>query len=527
MAVIVMNIPSALGEEERSVVDTAIKRIGLRPQDVTSGCIYKSSLDARKRENIHFVNSVMLCLRSSDKEKWVASKHRDVRYFDEPVIVPKISCEKREGRTVIAGFGPAGIFCALLLSEYGYKPIVLERGADVDSRVKAVNAFWNGAELDTETNVQFGEGGAGTFSDGKLTTRIGDPLCRYVLTRLCEFGAPPEILRTAKPHIGTDKLRAVVRAMRQKIIENGGEVRFLTPLRSICVSDGRVTKAITSHGEINPSALVLAIGHSARDTFRMLLDSGVTIQPKPFSVGARIEHSQRRVNKSLYGIYADSPLLPQGEYQLSHRHPDGRAVYTFCMCPGGYVVASSSERSSIVTNGMSEYSRDSENANSALVVSVSPSDYGNNPMDGVEFASGLEKKAYMMSGSYMAPASTVGAFLGESSSVSVLPSYKPGVADVDLNKLFPKFVSDMMKEGIRRFSRELGCFGDMGAYLTAPETRTSSPVRILRGERFNAVGIDNLYPCGEGAGYAGGIVSAAVDGLRTALEIMKSYSPLD
>ncbi len=523
--VIVTNIISRPEEGSESIIAKAIKKAGLKPCDVLDAGLYKSSLDARKRDNIHFVSSVMLRLRSREHEKKLVNKNNSFRYFEEPELSPKISSEKREGRTVVAGFGPAGMFCALLLSEYGYKPVVLERGADVDSRVEAVGHFWSDGELDTRTNVQFGEGGAGTFSDGKLTTRISDPLCRYILRRLNDFGAPAEILHLAKPHIGTDRLRDIVKSIRKKIIENGGDVRFLSKLEGIRIHNGRVVSVKTSDDEIKTSSLVLAIGHSARDTFEMLLENGVVLQPKPFSVGARIEHTQKSVDESLYGRYAGNEFLPKGEYQLSHRRSNGRAVYTFCMCPGGYVVASSSEENTIVTNGMSEYLRDSQNANAALVVSVSPEDFGYGALDGVNFAREIERRAYRLTGSYKAPASTVGAFMGNAASGTVLPSYRPGVVDCDLNMLFPQFVSDMMKEGIRRFSREMSCFADNGAYLTAPETRTSSPVRILRVDERNAVGIDNLYPCGEGAGYAGGIMSAAVDGVKTALKIMYRYSP--
>lgn len=525
MPVIVMNIPSKIGEDKESIVKKACKKHGIRQDEILSAEIYKSSLDARKRENIHFVNSLILNLKNVKRERSLSERDKSIKFFEEPTLLPKLSPEKRDGMVVVAGFGPAGMFCALLLSEYGYKPIVLERGARVEDRVKAVEGFWAGGELDPATNVQFGEGGAGTFSDGKLTTRIGDPLVRYVLTRFVDFGAPAEILSTAKPHIGTDKLREVVKAIRERIISNGGEVRFLTPLEDINIKNGRVATVKANGEEIPTSAAVMAIGHSARDTFKLLLDLGTVIEPKPFSVGARIEHTQKRVDESLYGRYAGMDGLPKGEYQLSHRRPDGRACYTFCMCPGGMVVAAASEKESVVTNGMSEYARDGVNANAALVVSVTPDDFGKNPLDGVDFARSIEKKAFSLSGSYSAPASTVGAFLGVNSQRSVIPSYKPGVVDVDINKLLPDFVCDMMKEGLRKFSREMSCFGDSGALLTAPETRTSSPVRILRTENYNALGIDNLYPCGEGAGYAGGIVSAAVDGLRTALKIMESFAP--
>ncbi len=527
MSLILQNIKTPVGSSKDEIISSAIKLFGIKSGDIRSAGIYKSSVDARKREDIHFVSSVMVSLSSEALEKSVAKRNKNAKFHQEAKISPKVSTNKKRGRVVIAGFGPAGMFCALLLSEFGYNPIVLERGDEVDSRIKKVESFFSGNELDTETNVQFGEGGAGTFSDGKLMTRISDSLCRYILERLVEMGAPEEILFEAKPHIGTDKLRSVVKAVRQRIIANGGEVRFLTKLDSICLTNNEVSSVSSNGNDIETSALVLAVGHSARDTFEMLLGHGVIMEPKPFSVGARIEHKQADVDKSLYGDLAQTLSLPKGEYQLSHRRPDGRAAYTFCMCPGGSVVAAASEPETVVTNGMSEYLRDKENANAALVVSVSKNDFGSGVLDGVDFARSLEKRAYSLSGSYKAPSTNVGAFLeGKSHSKSVVPTYRPGVTECDFDKLFPEFVTDMMREGLRKFSRQMACFGDMGAVLTAPETRTSSPVRITRNESLTALGISNLYPCGEGAGYAGGIVSAAVDGVKVALKIIESIAPM-
>ncbi|MBQ8623140.1 MAG: NAD(P)/FAD-dependent oxidoreductase [Oscillospiraceae bacterium] len=526
MSLILQNIKTKVGASKDEIISSAIMLFGIKKSDVKSAGIYKISVDARKRDDIHFVSSVSVTLSNEGLEKSVAKRNKNARFHEETKINPTVSTNKKSGRVVVAGFGPAGMFCALLLSEYGYNPIVLERGDEVDARVKKVESFFAGGELDTETNVQFGEGGAGTFSDGKLMTRISDPLCRYILNRLVELGAPEEIMFEAKPHIGTDKLRSVVKAIRQRIIQNGGEIRFLTKLEEINLVNNEIKSVTASNNDIETSALVLAVGHSARDTFEMLLNKGVIMEPKAFSVGARIEHKQASIDKSLYGDLADSLSLPKGEYQLSHRRPDGRAVYTFCMCPGGTVVAAASERNTVVTNGMSEYLRDGENANAALVVSVSKEDFGSGVLDGVDFARSLERRAYSLSGGYKAPATTVGTFLeGKTQGASVIPSYRPGVTETDLNKLFPDFVSDMMREGLRKFSRQMACYGDMGAVLTAPETRTSSPVRITRGENLTALGISNLYPCGEGAGYAGGIVSAAVDGIKVAIKIIESIAP--
>lgn len=525
MPVIFSEIKCPVGTSQSNIIGEAKKRLNLGNSDILGAGVYKISLDARKRENIHSVCSVMLRLRSEALERKLSERRKDVRFFEEKEPQPIISRNKRDGRVVIAGFGPAGMFCALMLAEAGYKPIVFERGADVDTRTSAVEGFFSKGLLDTETNVQFGEGGAGTFSDGKLTTRIGDPLCRYVLKRFAEAGAPEEIMYLAKPHIGTDKLRQVVKNIRNKIVSAGGEVRFCTKLNSVCTSDGRVVGAVTDSGTVETSALVLAIGHSARDTFEMLIKNGVSLEPKAFSVGARIEHLQRDVDISLYGGESGELGLPKGEYQLSHRS-GGRAVYTFCMCPGGDVVAAASECESVVTNGMSRFLRDGKNANSALVVSVDRGDFPPGALGGVEFARKIERSAFRLTKSGCAPAMTVGEFLNENTSEpSVMPTYRPGVVRCDFTGIFPSFVTDMMREGIRKFSRELPCFGDPGALFTAPETRTSSPVRITRSESGRALGFDNLYPCGEGAGYAGGIMSAAVDGIKTAMKIMETFGP--
>lgn len=526
MPIIVSGIKCPVRCPQDEILAKAVSVLSLRQNEIYGAGVYKISLDARKREDIHSVCSVMLRLNSVERERWLSERRKDVRYFEETEPKPIISQSKRDGRVVVAGFGPAGMFCALMLAEYGYRPLVLERGADVDTRTAKVEKFWSGGELDYKANVQFGEGGAGTFSDGKLTTRIGDPLCRYVLKRLVEMGAPQEIMYLAKPHIGTDKLRDIVKRIRETIIEKGGEVRFLSQLDEIKLGAAGIEKVVAGGCEIKPSALVLAIGHSARDTFKMLLRNGVYIEPKSFSVGARIEHRQTDVDVSLYGADSRELDLPKGEYQLSYRRPDGRAVYTFCMCPGGEVVAAASEDGGVVTNGMSRYARDGENANAALVVSVSKDDFPIGALGGVEFAAEIERRAYKKTGGYFAPSMSVGSFLdGGRDPASVVPTYRPNVVMTDLGDILPCFVTEMMREGISRFSREMKCFGDRGALLTAPETRTSSPVRILRGESGRALGIDNLYPCGEGAGYAGGIMSASVDGIKTAMRIIESFAP--
>ena len=525
MAVIVSQIKTNIDSSQNEIIAAALKKIGLKSNDVNRTGVHKTSLDARDNSNIKLVSSVWIELDNKTAEQRLCNKYPFCSEVRQEKIMPDKLVKINKQRVVIAGFGPAGMFAALTLAEYGFEPVVIERGASVDERVALVNNFWSNAQLDPCTNVQFGEGGAGTFSDGKLTTRIKDPLCRYVLEKLEEFGAPEEILVKAKPHIGTDKLRNVVKNIREKIIELGGEVRFKATLTDFQLENGKI-KSVTVNGtDVIPcDSLILAIGHSARDTFEMLYNKKIFLEPKPFSVGARIEHKQEDVNRSLYGKHWNNPNLPQGEYQLSYRQGE-RAVYTFCMCPGGTVVPSSSEEKTVVTNGMSEFARDGENANAALVVSVSTDDFGSNPLDGVDFARNIERKAYQLAGNnYTAPAATVGSFLdgeGSLNGADVAPTYAIGVTECNFNELFPKQITDMMRVGVSQFARKMKCFGNRNAVLTAPETRTSSPVRITRNDEMTSLSISNLYPCGEGAGYAGGIMSAAVDGVKCALKIIE------
>lgn len=528
MPVIISQIKANLNDEKQKIISMALKKIAVTSKDIFEADIYKTSLDARKQNDIHFVHSVILSLNSIELEKSICSKYAYCSCVESNRLSPVISKNKRDGEIVIAGFGPAGMFAGLILAEYGYNPIIFEKGEAIDERAKSVEKFWSGGDLNTNSNVQFGEGGAGTFSDGKLTTRIKDSLCRTVLEKFVEFGAPPEILSKAKPHIGTDNLRDIVKAIRERIIKLGGKVFFNSEINNFKFKNNELIEVSSDNENLKCQALVLAIGHSSRDTFKTLLDKGIFIENKPFSVGARIEHLQSDVNFSLYGKHCDNPILPQGEYQLSYRGQDGRAVYTFCMCPGGLVVPSSSEIDGVVTNGMSEYSRNQKNANSALVVSVSEKDFGKEPLAGIEFARKLEQKAFLLAGeNYKAPATTVGNFIDDNrfSSKNIIPSYHRGIAECDFSKLFPDEISNMMKIGLRKFSGQMKCFGYNNAILTAPETRTSSPVRITRNENLESISTKNLYPCGEGAGYAGGIMSAAVDGIKVALKIMENYAP--
>lgn len=529
MAIIVSSVATTLEQNRDDALDKAAARLGIPHERIRRAEIVKTSLDARKKNRIQFVHTVRFCL-DADEEKLVAAKND-----------PQIRMEKAESlslekgtaplfaRPVIVGFGPAGMFAGLLLAEQGYRPVILERGSDMDERTKLVDRFWKTGALSAQTNVQFGEGGAGTFSDGKLTTRIGDARCGWVTDALIRFGAPEQIRCQAKPHIGTDLLRQVVKNIRLEIIRLGGEVIFNTMFTGIQADvSGRIKTVSSTSGQFEAGVLVLAAGHSARDTFEMLASREFAMQPKAFSVGVRIEHLQAEIDKALYGSYAGHPALPAGEYQLSHR-VDGRGTYTFCMCPGGYVVPAASEEGGVVTNGMSDYARDGVNANSAVVVSVDPKDFGEGTLDGVRFQRELERAAFAMGGrNYTAPAQDMHSFLAGKSGLEqrrVAPSYQIGVTAGEFHALFPAEIYRMLCTGLQAFHRKLPGFAADDALLTGVETRTSSPVRILRGENLQSPSMAGVFPCGEGAGYAGGIMSAAVDGIRVAQEIIREYAP--
>lgn len=508
-----------LSADEEYAKNKALRLAGLSEKNTASIKVFKESLDARKGREIRFVYSFVIALDSEADERAAACKCGGIYFSDEaPVIKPTLSKNKK---IIIAGFGPAGIFAALTLCKSGYKPIVLERGPCMEERISAVEGFFGGGAFNSCANVQFGEGGAGTFSDGKLTTRIKDPLARLVTKEFVRFGADSNILFSAKPHIGTDDIRKIVVRMRKEIERLGGQVLFDSPLDGITIENGRVKSVRSKNREFETDKLILAIGHSARDTFELLLNKGVIIEPKAFSVGARIEHLQSDVDISLYGKLAGDKRLPKGEYQLSKRFPDKSAAYTFCMCPGGYVVAASSEDGGVLTNGMSYHARDGKNANAAVAVSVSPDDFGTNPLDGVEYQRRIERRAFSLTGGYRAPCMSVKGFMAGDRNIKskVEPTYPIGVENVDLNELFDKRITDRLRLGLADFSKKMKCFG--GGVLTAPETRTSSPVRLTRNDDMTALGIENLYPTGEGAGYAGGIMSAAVDGIKAAIKIME------
>ncbi len=493
--------------------------------------IYRRSVDARTRGSIKFVYSVLVELQEPIKCRLEALQKEGFRNCPIEIIDVVKGSQPIGARPLVVGSGPAGMFCALMLAEQGYRPLLIERGAPVEKRVEDVDSFFSGAALDTESNVMFGAGGAGTFSDGKLVTRINDPLCGYVLKKLYENGAPEEILISAKPHIGTDKLRVVVSKILASVEALGGEVVYNCRLDGIVERDDGTLSALTSCGVINCGVVVLATGHSARDTFSYLLTTGYNIVAKPFSVGVRIEHLRQDIEAGLYGKFAGDARLGAAEYALSDTSGD-RGVYTFCMCPGGQVVACSSEDGGLVVNGMSHYARDGVNSNSAIAVSINNTDHDGTPMGAIEFQRMLERRAFALGGgNYSAPIETVGDYLvGKTANFRspsrIMPTYSRNMTRVcDISSIFPSSVNNALRRGIGIFGKKLPGFDTPDAVLTAVESRTSSPVRIMRDENGIAPSHPLVYPCGEGAGYAGGITSAAVDGTKIALSIIKRFAP--
>ena len=483
--------------------------------------IVRRSVDARKKPDIKIIYTIDVAVDGNEKRLLKQSGCKratiaPVSYYKAAKHVPEPA-----KRPVVVGFGPAGMFAALVLAIAGWKPLVLERGEDAASRHEKVQKFFETGVLDVRSNVQFGEGGAGTFSDGKLNTGVNNVRIGWILEQFVKAGAREEILYDAKPHVGTDVLLTVVQNIRQRIISLGGEVRFNTQVTGLCTENGKLTGLKTESGEIIPCEhCVLAIGHSARDTFEMLEETGIPMEPKPFAMGVRIEHKQTTVDESQYGMV--SPVLPPADYKLV-QHLDNATVYTFCMCPGGHVVAAASEEGRIVTNGMSYADRDGENANAALLVTVNPADFpyeGN--LGGMQWQREIEEKAYHVSGSYHAPAQLVGDFLAGKASTGageVEPTYRPGVTWCDLHDILPEKITSSIAEALPLLEGKLKGFAADDAVMTAPETRSSSPVRIIRDDSRQS-SVAGLYPTGEGAGYAGGIMSAAIDGMMTAEAIL-------
>ena len=505
--------------------------LGLKPSELKQLHIVRRSIDARKRDRVHLLYTVDVAVEEED----VLARETAAAFSAPPEREYSLPQPGRDPalRPLIAGFGPAGMFIALALAEAGLKPIVLERGQKVEERREKVRLFREKGILDTECNVQFGEGGAGTFSDGKLNTGIGGSEAHYVLRRFAEFGAQERILWDAAPHVGTDVLAEVVANIRRRILSLDGEIRFGSKVTDILVKNGslRTVTVQSASGEekLDCDALFLTVGHSARDTFEMLLGRGAAMEPKPFAMGVRIEHLQRRIDQAQYGAFAGHAALGPAPYKLAVHLPDGTGVYTFCMCPGGYVMAAASEEGGVVTNGMSYSGRAGENANSALLVSLKPEQFPEkDPLGGMRWQRSLEQRAFQYGGGvYAAPAQTVGAFLAKRSTAAgsrVKPSYLPGVRFGDVDQVLPRVITEPMRAALPLLDRKLRGFADPEAVLTAPETRSSSPVRILRGDDRQAVGIAGLYPCGEGAGWAGGIVSAAVDGLRSAAAYLRALT---
>ncbi len=500
---------------EEEVFYEALKKNKIEKQDTLDYNIVKKSIDARNKNNVYY--NYALNIEVKDENKYPNIKK--VAIEEKIDIIP---CRKSSYKPIIVGSGPAGLFCALKLSEYGYKPIIIEQGSKVEDRVKAVEEYRNTGVLNESCNVQFGEGGAGTFSDGKLTTGVSSPLIKEVLDTFYKFGAPKEITYINKPHIGTDNLRNIIVNMRKYIEEKGGEYYFNTKFLDYEKKDG-VFKVICNNKTFETDTLVLAIGHSGRDTYKLLKSKNIPMNRKNFSVGLRIEHKQKKINESQYGTKTKLKL-PPAEYKLVY-HGKDRTCYTFCMCPGGEVIASSSENGAIVTNGMSSFKRDKENANGALLVNVLATDFsGNDVLAGMYFQEELEQKAFKLGGSNnYAPIQRVEDYLNNRKSTKIgeiIPTYKPGYTLANLNELFPEYINKTLKEGIIDFDKKIHGFATPDAILTGVETRSSAPITILRNDELES-SEKNLYPCGEGAGYAGGITTAAIDGIKIAKKIIE------
>ena len=513
-----------LGYTEQDLKEANLARLPLTRDELTDYRLIKRSLDLKDKSNIRYLATVAIRL-PEERERGLLLMRKKVTA--QPELTLEIPCSKLTSRPVVVGAGPAGLFCALFLALSGARPILYERGLPVDQRCSSVSRFITEGVLDTESNIQYGEGGAGTFSDGKLKFGSQDKYKAFVLDKLIEKGAPEDSAYSTTAHVGTDKLREVVKGIREEIISLGGEVYFSSRLVSLKVENGRLVGGrVEKSGEIidfDTDIAVIAAGHSARDTFELLMNAGASLSPRGFGIGVRVEHPREYINQLIYGKgYPDG--LETASYHLVTHLPNGRSAYSFCMCPGGSVVAATSEQGGIVTNGMSEYARDGENSNSALLVSVTPDDFpSDSPLAGIDLQRAIEHRAYSLTSSYRAPCVRVDDFLASRESAelsSVRPSYALGVSTDSPERALPSYVSDSLRLAIRDFDDWMPGFLLPDATLTAPETRSTSPVRVLRSDSFEAIGIKGLYPIGEGAGYSGGIVSSARDGVMAAEAIL-------
>ena len=519
----------AIDHPPEAIEQAVLKRLSLKKETLDGFEIFRRSHDARKASSLSLIYTIDVRLKDPKLEAQILKRfEKDLQVRTSPdtsyhyvTKAPKNFSETT--RPVVVGFGPCGIFAALLLAQMGLKPLVLERGKKVRERTQDTWALWRKNILNPESNVQFGEGGAGTFSDGKLYSQIKDPKFygRKVIQEFIKAGAPEEILYVAKPHIGTFRLVGIVENMREEIIRLGGEIRFSQKVIDLQIENKAIKALVLESGEIlTATHVILALGHSSRDTFNALFDAGVYMEAKPFSVGFRIEHPQSLIDRARLGPHAGNKIIGAADYKLVHHASNGRAVYSFCMCPGGTVVAATSEPNRVVTNGMSQYSRNERNANAGIVVSVTPEDYPGGPLAGIEFQRKLESKAFELGGStYEAPGQLVGDFIKGQASTSfatVQPSYKPGVHLTDLSDSLPAYAIEAIREALPAFEKEIKGFSMADAVLTGVETRTSSPLRITRGPDYQSLNTKGLYPAGEGAGYAGGILSAGVDGIKVA-----------
>jgi uncharacterized FAD-dependent dehydrogenase len=513
-----------LNHPENALEAALLKRLNLGRKDLLRWSVFRRGYDARKPKAINLIYTLDVEVRDEELVLKRLANNRNVGLTPDMSYKPVARAPAPlTARPVVVGFGPCGIFAALILAEMGFKPIVVERGKTVRQRTKDTWGLWRRNQLNPESNVQFGEGGAGTFSDGKLHSGIKDPgyRGRKVLTEFVKAGAPDEILMVSKPHVGTFRLVPMVESLRATIESLGGEIRFESRVDDMEIEGGQVRSLLLATGERLPAErVVLALGHSARDTFRMLHRRGVEMEAKPFSIGFRIEHPQSLIDRCRFGPNAGNPILGAADYKLVHHCANGRSVYSFCMCPGGTVVAAASEPGGVVTNGMSQYSRNERNANAGIVVDLTPADYPGGPLAGLDFQRHWEEKAFAAGGgTYEAPAQLVGDFLaGRPSTIlgDVLPSYRPGVELTDLSTCLPDYAVAAIREAIPAFDRKIRGFARDDALLTGVETRTSAPLRIPRGPDFQSLNTRGLFPAGEGAGYAGGILSAAVDGIRAA-----------